>query len=120
MKPLLATPNSEYSCTVFFRAKSSGGIYAPVPARASRRNVFKYQRQTPPATLTDIQRAARFFYFQQHAFGGKVDGQTRGTATTVRPSICSGSGRIFLRHLRLSSAYIENMDWYKLMERFTN
>lgn len=33
-----------------------------------------------PETLTDIQRAARFFYLQQHAFGGKVIGQTFGTA----------------------------------------
>jgi DNA adenine methylase len=35
----------------------------------------------PPETLTDIQRAARFFYLQ-HAFAGKVLGQTFGTATT--------------------------------------
>ncbi|MNJ77682.1 hypothetical protein D3C77_752410 [compost metagenome] len=35
-------------------------------------------------TLTDIQRAARFFYLQ-HAVGGKVTGQTFGTATTGPP-----------------------------------
>lgn len=33
-------------------------------------------------TLTDIQRAARFFYLQHHAFVGKVTGQTFGSATT--------------------------------------
>jgi DNA adenine methylase len=35
----------------------------------------------PPETLTDIQRAAQFFYLQHHAFAGKVTGQTFGTAT---------------------------------------
>lgn len=37
---------------------------------------------TRSETLTDIQRAARFFYLQHHAFGGKVSGQRFGTATT--------------------------------------
>lgn len=40
----------------------------------SSREVFKWQQMTRPETLTDIQRAARFFYLQHHAFGGKVDG----------------------------------------------
>eukprot|EP01032_Pedospumella_encystans_P006528 gene6528-7822_t len=51
----------------------------------SSRDVFKWLQDTPPHTLTDIQRAARFFYLQQQAFGGKVDGQTWGTATTAPP-----------------------------------
>lgn len=48
----------------------------------SSRQIFEWQKMTRPETLTDIQRAARFFYLQQHAFGGKVTGQTFGTATT--------------------------------------
>jgi hypothetical protein len=48
----------------------------------SSRQIFKWQQITDPATLTDIQRAARFYYLQQHAFGGKLSGQTFGTATT--------------------------------------
>jgi hypothetical protein len=38
---------------------------------------------TRPETLTDIHRAARFFYPQQHAFSVKVEGQSFGTATTA-------------------------------------
>ncbi len=38
----------------------------------SSREVFKWQKEAKPETLTDIQRAARFYYLQQHAFGGKV------------------------------------------------
>jgi DNA adenine methylase len=61
-----------------------------VPYPTSR-EVFKWLQDAPPATLTEIQRAARMFYLQHHAFGGKVSGQTWGTATTAPPSICCAS-----------------------------
>lgn len=35
------------------------------------RQVFKWLQDTRPETLTDIQRAARFFYLQQQSFGGQ-------------------------------------------------
>lgn len=35
------------------------------------RELFGWLKETPPATLTDIQRAARFFYLQKLAFGAK-------------------------------------------------
>ena len=47
----------------------------------SSRQVFRWQQDQPTAPLTDIQRAARFYYLQHHAFGGKVQGQSFGTAT---------------------------------------
>lgn len=43
------------------------------------REIYKWLQATPEETLTDIQRAARFFYLQKLSFGGKVDGQTFGT-----------------------------------------
>lgn len=85
----------------------------------SSREVFKWHQVTPPDTLTDIQRAVRFFYLQQHAFGGKVDGQTWGTATTQPPiNLLRIEENLSTAHLRLSGAFIENMDWHKLMERY--
>ncbi len=85
----------------------------------SSRDVFKWMQDTPPETLTDIQRAARFFYLQQHAFGGKVDGQTYGTATTAPPiNLLRIEENLSSAHLRLASAFIENMDWCKLMEKY--
>lgn len=42
----------------------------------SSREVFRWLSDTPPDTLTDIQRAARFYYLQQNCFGGRVDGRT--------------------------------------------
>ncbi|UOD30689.1 DNA adenine methylase [Massilia violaceinigra] len=83
------------------------------------REVFKWHQETPPETLTDIQRAVRFFYLQQHAFGGKVDGQSWGTATTAPPvNLLRIEESLSAAHLRLSGAFIENMDWYRLMERY--
>jgi hypothetical protein len=35
----------------------------------SSRQVFKWLQETRPETLTDVQRAARFFYLQQQSFG---------------------------------------------------
>lgn len=85
----------------------------------SSREVFKWHQATPPDTLTDIQRAVRFFYLQQHAFGGKVDGQSWGTATTSPPvNLLRIEENLSAAHLRLAGTYIENMDWSKLMERY--
>lgn len=49
----------------------------------SSRQVFKWLQITRPGTLTDIQRAARFYYLQQSAFGGRVNGQTYVTRTEL-------------------------------------
>ncbi|MGI4846568.1 MAG: DNA adenine methylase [Janthinobacterium lividum] len=85
----------------------------------SSRDVFKWLQETPPHTLTDIQRAARFFYLQQQAFGGKVSGQTFGTATTAPPiNLLRIEENLSAAHLRLSSAYIENLDWANCIERY--
>lgn len=85
----------------------------------SSRQIFKWQQMTNVETLTDIQRAARFFYLQQHAFGGKVSGQTFGTATTA-PSInlCRIEENLSAAHLRLSGTYVENLPWQEVMRRY--
>lgn len=85
----------------------------------SSREVFKWLQDTPPETLTDIRRAARFFYLQQNAFGGRVDGQSYGTATTAPPlNLLRIEESLSAAHLRLTSAYIERLDWAVCMERY--
>ncbi|PYE17270.1 hypothetical protein C7410_12679 [Paraburkholderia silvatlantica] len=42
------------------------------------RPVFRWLQDTRPETLTDIQRAARFYYLQQNCFGGHVEGRSSG------------------------------------------
>lgn len=86
----------------------------------SSRQVFKWQQETRPETLTDIQRAARFYYLQQSAFGGKVDGQTYGTRTTWPPNLnlLRIEEKLSAAHLRLSGAYIEHLPWQECIRRY--
>lgn len=86
----------------------------------SSREVFKWLQITPPETLTDIQKAARFYYLQQLAFGGKVQGQSFGTATTTPPglNLLRIEEDLSAAHLRLSSTYIENLTWQECVRRY--
>jgi len=84
------------------------------------RELYGWLKETPPATLTDIQRAARFFYLQRLAWGGKVEGQTFGTATTTRPplNLLRMEEELSAVHLRLHQVTIEHMDWAACVERY--
>jgi DNA adenine methylase len=85
----------------------------------SSREMFKWTQATPPETLTDVQRAARFYYLQHHCFGGKVEGQTWGTATTAPPvNLLRIEEQLSAAHLRLASTYIERLDWRECIERY--
>lgn len=86
----------------------------------SSRQVFKWHQATPPETLTDIQRAARFFYLQHHAFGAKVDGQNYGTATTAPMiNLCRIEENLSAAHLRLAGGTnIENLSWQECFKRY--
>lgn len=87
-------------------------------SRSGRRAV-RARRRCVACTLTDIQRAVRFFYLQQNAFGGKVAGQSWGTATTAPPlNLLRIEENLSAAHLRLAGAYIENMDWRALVQRY--
>ena len=85
----------------------------------SSREVFKWQQMTRPETLTDIQRAARFYYLQHHAFAGKVTGQTFGTATTGPAiNLCRIEENLSAAHLRLAGTYVENLSWQDCLKRY--
>jgi DNA adenine methylase len=85
----------------------------------SSRQVFKWLQMTNPETLTDIQRAARFFYLQHHAFGGKVDGQSYGTATTApMVNLLRIEENLSAAHLRLAATNIENLSWNECVRRY--
>ncbi|MFP3249320.1 MAG: DNA adenine methylase, partial [Paraburkholderia sp.] len=84
------------------------------------REVFRWLSDTPPHTLTDIQRAARFYYLQQNCFGGRVEGRSFGTATTSPPglNLLRLEETLSAAHLRLSGAYIEKLEWHACIERY--
>lgn len=86
----------------------------------SSRQVFKWLQDTKPETLTDIQRAARFFYLQHHAFAGKVSGQSFGTATTAPAmNLLRIEESLSAAHLRLAAGTtVENVPWYECLARY--
>jgi len=86
----------------------------------SSREVFGWLKDTPPETLTDIQRAARFYYLQQLCFGGRVEGQTFGVATTAPPglNLLRLEETLSAAHLRLAQTCIERLDWQACIERY--
>ncbi|GHB30377.1 DNA adenine methylase [Salinicola rhizosphaerae] len=86
----------------------------------SSRQIFEWQQMTRPETLTDIQRAARFYYLQQLAFGAKIEGQAFGTATTAPPglNLLRLEESLSAAHLRLSSTYIEHLSRQECVERY--
>jgi DNA adenine methylase len=84
------------------------------------RQLFEWAKMSNPETLTDIQRAARFYYLQKLAFGGKVQGQNFGTATTAPPrlNLLRMEQELSDAHLRLSTATIEHLPWAECVTRY--
>lgn len=84
------------------------------------REIYKWMQITPEETLTDIQSAARFYYLQKLAFGGKVDNQTFGTATTSAPrlNLLRIEEDLSQAHLRLSRTYIEHLSWQDCIRKY--
>jgi DNA adenine methylase len=84
------------------------------------RQIFEWMDDTPPHVLTDIQRAARFFYIQKLAFGGKVSSRTFGTSPSSPPrfNILRLEEDLSQAHLRLSRAWIEHLGWYECLQKW--
>ena len=83
------------------------------------REEFDRLRSANPGSLTDIQRASRFFYLQKMAFGGKIGG-TYGTSTVCPPrfNLLRLEEDLSQAHLRLSRVNIEHLDWRECLKRY--
>lgn len=87
----------------------------------SSREVFEdWQNQLESGGLTDIQRAARYYYIQRLCFGGRVRGRTFGVAMdrTPRINLARFEEQISDVHFRLSRVVIENLDWREFLKRY--
>lgn len=84
------------------------------------RESFLKMLSTPGETLTDIQRAARFFYLQKTSFGARTTSRSFGVAPTAPPrlNLARVGEDISAAYLRLNRTYIEHMDWQKLVARY--
>ena len=84
------------------------------------RDEFQRLLKADPDTLTDIQRAARFFYLQKTCFGAKVTGRQFGVdpGSPARLNLLRLEEDLSAAHLRLARVVIENMDWLACMRRY--
>ena len=86
---------------------------------SSREWFEDWKRQQEAGGLTDIQRAARYYYLQRHSFAGRVRNRTFGANQLRLPRIN------FLRieeelsevHIRLVRVTIENLPWQEFLTR---
>lgn len=81
---------------------------------------FERQQFTDPDRLTDIERAARFFYLQTCSFGGKVVGRSFGISPGMPGKF--RTDRLFKRlsdiHKRLQSVTIECLQFQQALARY--
>jgi DNA adenine methylase len=84
------------------------------------RQLFEWAKDTPAEVLTDIQRAARFFYIQKLAFGGKVSSQSFGISPSSPPrfNILRLEEDLSQAHLRLSRVWVEHLDWHSCLMKW--
>jgi len=73
-----------------------------------------------PASLTDIQRSARFLYLQRLAFGGKVSGRHFGIdpGRGARFDVTKLGPMIDAVHERLAGVVIERLQWADFVARY--
>ncbi len=84
------------------------------------REMFEWAKLQEPETLTDIQRAARYYYLQKLCFGAKVTSRTFGTSPTgpARLNLLRMEEDLSQAHLRLARVTIECLPWQTCIERY--
>jgi len=80
-----------------------------------------WKNQLEGRGLTDIQKAARYYYVQRLAFGGRVRNRSYGIqidGRTPRINILRLEEEMSGIHLRLANVRIENLSWKDLILRY--
>lgn len=85
------------------------------------RQMFEWAQMERPETLTDIQRASRFYYLQKLAFGGKVHGQNFGYVTSgngPKLNLLRIEEELSAVHIRLANVIVEHLPWHDCLQRY--
>jgi DNA adenine methylase len=84
------------------------------------REMFRWAQMQRVEPLTDIQRAARFYYLQRHAFGAKVAGQSFGTSHQAPKTLnlLRLEEELSSAHLRLHHVVVEQLPWQECVARY--
>lgn len=84
------------------------------------REEFERFKKEDPETLTDIQRAVRFYFILKNSFSGRI----KKPSFSISTHRLSGFNLLRVEeelsaiHLRLTRVYIENKDYKDVIERF--
>jgi len=84
------------------------------------RDEFQRFKAENPETLTDIQRAVRFYYLLKSGYAGRIKNPSFSIAPSSRPrlNLLRVEEELSAVHLRLSRVYIENMHYESVLARF--
>lgn len=84
------------------------------------RNWYKKLQKTPPESLTDIQRAGRYFYLQKSTFGGKVINQNYAIQVVQPPHFSTAKLAKVIEdtHKRLDGVQIESLPYEKVIQKY--
>lgn len=83
------------------------------------RDEFERLKTVDSASLTDIQRSARFYFLVRNAFGAKVCNPSFGLAVTGKPrlNLLRLEEELSDAHLRLSQVFIENRPYGQVIKQ---
>jgi DNA adenine methylase len=84
------------------------------------RDEFDRFRKENPETLTDIQKAVRFYYLLKTGYGSRIKNPTISISTLRKSNfnLLRIEEELSAVHLRLARVYVENMHYERLIERF--
>ncbi len=84
------------------------------------RQIWDWENTKRPETLTDIQRAVRYYYLQRLCFGGKVRGRTFGTSALgpLGLNLSTIEETLIEVHWRLKRVTIEHLDALECIRRY--
>lgn len=84
------------------------------------RDEFDRLFKVDPGTLTDVQRAARFFYLMRAGFAGQVGSRSFSTSTYQRPrlNLMRLEEDLSEAHLRLARVHVERLPFDACIDRY--
>ncbi|MEN6624134.1 MAG: DNA adenine methylase [Smithella sp.] len=84
------------------------------------RDEFERFKNENPETLTDIQRAVRFYYLLKSGYAARIENPSFSIAVSSKPrfNLLRIEEELSAVHLRLSRVYVENKPYERVLKQF--